>query len=116
MESQAWLRRARADIEAAPVRTGACSAAALDDRRRRTSRGQQAESLADCGAAGARINMTEIYASLDRYNLPGRIARMLPWIKERDARQAQLDWVEGGELQRTGPSRTMRQDHGKLEG
>ena len=54
--------------------------------------------------------MAEIYASLDRYNLPGRITRLLPWSKERDAGQARLDRVEGGEPRRTGPSRTTSQD------
>ena len=41
-----WLRwrRARADIATAPVMTGAGVAAPVEDRRRRTSRGPQAES------------------------------------------------------------------------
>ena len=54
--------------------------------------------------------MAEIYASLDWYNLPGSITRLLPRSKERDAGQARLDRVEGGEPRRTGPSRTMSQD------
>ncbi len=47
------------------------------------------------GVAGARTpsRMAEIYASLDRYNLPGRITRLLPWSKEGDAGQARLDRV-----------------------
>ena len=41
-----WLRwrRARADIAAEPVRTGAGAAAPVEDRRRQTSRSPQAES------------------------------------------------------------------------
>ena len=41
-----WLRwrRTRADIAAAPVRTGAGAAVPVEDRRRRTSKGPQAES------------------------------------------------------------------------
>ena len=47
-------RRTRADAAAVPVRTGAGAAAPVEDRGRRTSRGPQSESWADCGAAGAR--------------------------------------------------------------
>jgi hypothetical protein len=32
------------------------------------------------------------------------------WSKERGAGRARLDWVEGGDSRRTGPSRTKIQD------
>ena len=54
--------------------------------------------------------MAGVYASLDRYNLPSRITRLLLWSEERDAGQVRLDRVEGGEPRRTGPTRTTSQD------
>ena len=54
--------------------------------------------------------MAGIYAPLDWFNMPGRITRLPLWSKERDAGRTRLDWVEGGDSRRTGPSRSMSQD------
>ncbi len=54
--------------------------------------------------------MAGIYASLDWYDMPGRITRLPRWSKERDAGRVRLDQVEGGGSRRTGPSRTTSRD------
>ena len=54
--------------------------------------------------------MAGIYASLDWYNMQGRITRLPGWSGGGDAGQARLDRVEREVSRRTGPSRTTSQD------
>ncbi len=54
--------------------------------------------------------MAGVCTPLDRDNLPCRVTRLLRMERGEGTGRVRLDRVEGGDSQRTGPSRTTVQD------